>query len=256
MSSKIKAIIIEDELPALKELQYILEQTGIVEVIDTAVDGVKGFEKICSASPDVVFVDVQIPGISGVELVKKIRESGNDQMVVFTTAYDEHAIKAFELDAADYILKPYSEERIKKTVERLHERLGAKDNVIEKVNYIINSVLKNGHEYPKYNKIPCDQYGRVILVNEDDIIFCLIDNEQTFIKTANKKYLTNYTLHELEERFSFFRVHRSYLVNLNKIKELYPWFHGTYKIVMLDDSKTEIPVSRNNVKKLKDILGI
>lgn len=256
MENKIRAMIVEDEEPASKELRFILEQTGKINVIGCVSDGITALKKVGEQLPDVVFMDIQIPGMNGMEVANKIKYTQNDCMVVFVTAYDEHAIKAFEMNAVDYILKPYSEDRINKTVNRLEERLEIKSDIIEKINHLLSKVGSLRNDKKDFNKIPCDQYGRVVLIDENDIVFCFIEDEQTYVKTANKKYLTNYTLHELENKGDFFRVHRSYLVNLNKIKELYPWFHGTYKIIMLDDDKTEIPVSRNNVKKLKDMLGI
>lgn len=256
MENKIRAIIVEDEEPAQKELKFMLEQTGRVEVIDCASNGIMALKKIKEEYPDVVFIDIQIPGMNGIEVANNIKNTECDSHVVFVTAYDKHAIEAFEMNAVDYVLKPYSEERINMTVDRIEDRLEIKSEIIEKINKLLSTVGPLKHNKREFTKIPCDHYGRVVFVDEKDIIFCFIENEQTFVKTSNKKYLTNFTLHELESKGNFFRVHRSYLVNLNKIKELYPWFHGTYKIIMLDDDKTEIPVSRNNVKKLKDILGI
>lgn len=256
MDNRIKAIIVEDEEPACKELKFLLEQTGKIEVIDTISDGITALKNIGEHNPDVVFMDIQIPGMNGVEVANNIKNMDNDCMIVFVTAYDEHAIQAFELNAIDYVLKPYSEDRINITVSRIEDKFEIKSDIIEKINRLLSSLGDIKREKREFTKIPCDQYGRVILVDEKDVVFCFIDDEQTYVKTGNKRYLTNYTLHELENKGDFFRVHRSYLVNLNKIKELYPWFHGTYKIIMQDDDKTEIPVSRNNVKRLKDILGI
>lgn len=256
MENKIKVIIVEDEEPAYKELKFILEQTEKVEIIGYASDGITAYELINNQSPDAIFMDIQIPGMNGMDIISKLRDTGNNCAVVFITAYDEYAIKAFEMKATDYILKPYSEERINATVDRIEERLELKTDIIEKINKILSTINHASVNKREFNKIPCDQYGRVILIDENDIAFCYIENEQTFVRTPSKRYLTNYTLHELEGKGNFFRVHRSYIVNLNKIKELFPWFHGTYKIIMLDDEKTEIPVSRNNVKKLKDILGL
>ena len=256
MGDKIKIIIVEDEEPAYKELKFILEQTGKVEIVDYASDGITAFEKIREQNPEAVFMDIQIPGMNGVSVASKLRETSNDCMIVFATAYDEHAVKAFEMNATDYILKPYNEERVISAVDRIEERLDPKADIIGKINKMISSINNVSHSKRDFYKIPCEQYGRVILIDENDIIFCYIENEQTFIKTLNKKYLTNYTLHVLEDKGNYVRVHRSYLININRIKELYPWFHGTYKIIMQDDEKTEIPVSRNNVKKLKDILGL
>lgn len=256
MENKIRVIIVEDEEPACKELKFILEQTGKVEVIECISDGITAYNKICEFNPDAVFMDIQIPGINGMDVANKLNTTGIHSIIVFVTAYDEHAIKAFEMNAVDYVLKPYSEERIYRTVDRIEDRLDIKSDIIDRINALLSSVADFKGVKREFNKIPCEQFGRVILVDEHDIVFCFIENEQTFVKTLNKKHLTSFTLHELESKGGFFRVHRSYLVNLNKIKELYPWFHGTYKIVMTDDDKTEIPVSRNNVKKLKDILGI
>lgn len=254
MSSKIRVVIVEDEEPALRELKFLLEETGDVEISACVSDGIHALKIIEEQNPDAVFLDIQIPDMDGICVAENLRANGCKSMIIFATAYDEYAIKAFELNAVDYILKPYNDERIHKTIDRIKSRIDSKDDVLKRIDKLLQSysdVNKN-----EFTKIPCEYHEKIIFIDKDDVVFFATEGDLVYVNTASKKYLTHHTLSELEGKGNFIRVHRSYLVNLNKIKELYSWFHGTYKIVMQDEDKSEIPVSRNNIKKLKNTLGL
>lgn len=251
---KFSCIIIEDELPAADELKYILSKYEILDVIGIAYNGESGFELIKTAKPNVVFMDINIPMINGMQLSHKVKELDKDIIIIFVTAYEQHAVSAFEVEALDYILKPYDEIRIDKTISRLIKK--NKNTTVEMPDKMLEIINKLYKEENDIKKIPCEEKGKIILLNVDEICYCFIEDEQVFVKTKDKKYYTSYNLSEIEEKTKYFKAHRSYLVNIDHIKELYSWFNGSYKIVINDTDKSEIPVSRNNVRKLKDVIGL
>lgn len=253
----IRCVIIEDEIPAAEELKYLISQNDNFIVEDMAYNGESGFELINRTHPDVVFMDINMPVQNGVELAKKVKEMDNTIIIVFVTAYDEHAVKAFELNALDYILKPVDDIRLQLTLDRVQKKWrlknSPKDELPEMISQIISKLETKEHAC---KKIPCELRGKIVLVDLRDIYFCYIEGEKTYIKTKKECYLTGYTLNQIEKKSNFFRAHRSYLVNLDNVKELFSWFNGTYKLVMNDVEDSEVPISRNNVKRLKELLGI
>lgn len=252
--NKINCVIIEDEIPAVDELNYILSKYDTIDVKGMAHDGESGYKLIQDIRPQAVFMDINIPMINGMQLASKIKVLDKDIIIIFVTAYEQHALKAFEVEALDYILKPYDEKRIDTTIKRLMQKnKDTKIEVSEKIVGIINKIYNTEN---RIKKIPCEDNGKIVLLNTDEISYCFIEGDQVFVKTRDKKYYTSYTLSEIEEKTNYFRSHRSYLVNIDHIKEMYSWFNGSYKIVVNDAEKSEVPVSRNNVKKLKDVVGL
>ncbi|MCT8976334.1 LytTR family DNA-binding domain-containing protein [Clostridium sp. CX1] len=257
MVNKLRVIIVEDELPAAEELKFIISQYDFIHVEGVAHDGQKGLELIKEKKPNAVFLDINMPLQNGIKLAEEIKRFDNSIEVIFVTAYEEHAIKAFEVDALDYILKPFDDKRIAVTIDRLISKLNVKKVDQDNIPNIINEIINKIDRVEKLvKKIPCERKGKIILVDVKDIYFCFIEDEKTYIKTKAEQYLVGYTLHQIEEKTNFFRAHRSYLVNMDNIREMYSWFNGTYKLVMNDNEKSEVPISRNNVKKLKELLEI
>lgn len=255
--NKMRCIIVEDEIPAADELSYIISKHDSIEVEGIAHDGENGMKLIRDKKPDAVFMDINMPLQNGIKLATKVKELDSSIEIIFVTAYEEYAIKAFEVNALDYILKPFDEKRISITISRLEAKWKSKKKDSEELPNIINEIInKIDKEEKLVKKIPCERNGKIILVDTKDIYFCYIEDEKTYIKTKDDSFLVGYTLYQIEEKTNFFRAHRSYLVNMDNIKELYSWFNGTYKLVMNDLQKTEVPISRNNVKKLKELLGI
>lgn len=235
----IHCMIAEDELPSSEELIYILGKYPFINIMGVANDGVKALELASEKLPDVIFLDINMPEMSGIELAEKLKILKKDIRIIFITAYESHALKAFELGAIDYILKPFDEKRIEVTLKRILE------------------ILYNSNERPpKTNKIPAVKHGRTFLLDIDCIYFCFTENEKTYIKVKNEKYDTSCALYEMEQKTGFFRAHKSFIVNIDHIKELYPWTNGTYKIIMDDLNKSEITVSRTYVNNLKNMIGI
>lgn len=252
---KTSCIIVEDEIPAAEELKYILSKYDFLDICSVAYDGESGLNIIKEKNPEVVFLDINMPVKNGMELAVDIKKFKNDIEIIFVTAYEDHALEAFEIAALDYILKPYDDKRIENTINRLYTKV-TKYNDIEIPDVIDKIINQLDNKQNIIQKIPCEYHGKIILVPLKDIFYCYTENEKVYIKTYKDKYFTNYTMNKIENKSNFFRAHRSYLVNLDNIKELYSWFNGTYKLVMNDDENSEVPISRNNVKKLKETLGL
>jgi len=247
---EIKIIIVEDEVVSSEELKYIISKEKRFKVIGQAFDGINALKLIEMEEPDVVFIDINIPGKSGIELAEEIKNILPDTILIFLTAYDSYAIKAFELKIYDYILKPYDKKRIS---ESLNYAINTISNRSE--NYIAN-ILYKLDKTKNLKRVPCENNGRIILIDINKISFCYSEGEKNYVKTDKEIYCTAKTLQELVEKTSFFRCHRSYIVNLEKIKEVYPWFNGTYKLIIDNKENDEIPVSRLHVKEVKEILGL
>ncbi|MCO1602386.1 LytR/AlgR family response regulator transcription factor [Desulfosporosinus nitroreducens] len=268
----ISVVIADDEPLARDELIYLLKQCGDIKIVGEATQGAEALEKILTLKPDVAFLDIQMPNLDGLTVARKLLEEDPALMIVFATAYDKHAIQAFEVNAIDYLLKPFDEERVLKTVERIRQRVG--DSKLDSQNETLNnslvellkkiaedsvSTVAGQFQAPKISKLAVQGEESVILIDPKDILYVYRETRDVFIKTSSKVYSTKYTLQTLEEKlasYPFFRPHRSYLVNLNFVQELVPWFNGAYTLILNDEKRSEVPVSRAYVKALKDLLEI
>lgn len=250
LCDEIKIVIVEDEKISNDELKYIVSKDKRVKVIGQAYDGISALELIQDEEPEIVFIDINIPGKSGVELAEKLKAMLPDTILIFITAYKNYAIKAFELKIYDYILKPYDDERI---MESLNCALSTVINRNE--NEIINIIDKLDNTR-NLKRIPCENNGRIILIDVNKIFFCYSEGEKNYVKTNEEIYYTTKTLQELSDKANFFRCHRSYIVNLEKVREVYSWFNGTYKLIVDNKECDEIPVSRSHVKEVKMALGL
>lgn len=254
MFHKLKVIIVDDELPARRELSYLLNNyfSDKIEIISEGEHGLSAVKKIKELKPDVVFLDINMPGISGLEVANITLKFDPEILIVFVTAFDDFALKAFELHAVDYLVKPFELPRIEKSITRLLQEKEKINN--QNLHDIITKI--NNDVHPKFNKVPCEDTGKILLFKPEDIYYCSVEDGKTFIFTKDKKYRTFYTLNDLEEKLSFFRAHRSFLVNLDYIHIIEPWFHSSYRLIMDNERKTEIPVSRIQSKKLKELLEL
>lgn len=244
---EIKIVIVEDEKISSDELKYIISKDNRFKVVGQAYDGISAVTLIENEEPDVVLIDINIPGKNGIELAEEIKSILPDTILIFLTAYDSYAIKAFELKIYDYILKPYDEKRIAESLNCVVSTIHIKNE--NQIIHILDE-LDNKHTV---KKIPCENNGRIILIDVNKISYCYSEGEKNYVKTNKDIYCTTKTLQELAEKTNFFRCHRSYIVNLEKVKEVYSWFNGTYKLI-IDDN--EIPVSRSHVKDVKGVLGL
>lgn len=249
------AILIDDEAPALAELAYILRAEG-VEVIGTYTDPMEGLEAIRKRCPDVVFLDIAMPGMDGFSVANEVIAQDANISIVFATAYDHHAIQAFEINAVDYVLKPIDEIRIDKTLNRLNNDKGQISDTVkcdrkQKLEHMVKEKCK------KTKKLPVWKSDRIYLIEPCHILFCKVESGQVFIVTDQQVYQVNESLSHLEEVLGddFYRCHRSYLIHLDNVEEVIPWFNNTY-VVKLRGCKDEIPISRRHLKEFKEYLGL
>jgi two-component system response regulator LytT len=251
--STLTTVIIDDEQLACDELAYLLKDFPEIEVIATGRNGLDAVELIHKLEPDLVFLDVQMPGLDGLGVVRKLREKNIDlPHFIFATAYDQYAVEAFRLEAMDYVLKPIEKGRLELTLERarraIHER--HKPPISE-------SGPRLG---PQRAKLLVRSNNRNFIVDAQDVVYATIDNGLITLVATNLEGHSNYrTIEDLQanlDRDTFWRVHRSYLVNINKIKEVVPWFKSSFQLRMDDKKQTEIPVSRVQTKKLRELLKL
>ena len=252
-----RVFIVDDEALARDELKYLLEQAGDVSVVGMARNGREALEQIPKIRPEVVFLDIQMPDLSGLivarELLSLMRPCGTP-LLVFATAFDQHALEAFEVNALDYILKPFSAERLQNTLERLRGILAKPDGGgkpgEEKLNYILSLLEKP----LKQAKLPVEENERIILLEPAEIVYARVEDRHVLVKTCTATYKTGYSLSELEARLGFLQTHKSFLVNQEKVREIVPWFNGTYNLIMADAEKSQVPVSRTYVKSVRSVL--
>ncbi len=262
MPEKLKALIIDDEYPARQELRFALKNFDNIEIVGEAANAQEAMELIKALDYHVLFLDISMPGMNGLELGAAIQEMPKRPFIIFVTAYDEFAVSAFEVNAVDYILKPIEQKRLEKAINKVirltREPASAKTADGDRNS---NGKVKFMEDLPnqiKIDRIPAEKQGKTILVNESDIFYAFTERDYVYIKTYADKLLTRFTLKDLTARLNasvFFRTHRCYLVNLHKVKEIIPFFNGTYNLIVEDVERSEVPVSRAQAKKLRKILG-
>ncbi|PWI35307.1 two-component system response regulator YehT [Vibrio albus] len=237
------ALVIDDELLAREELIELLHETGSIQVVGEAGNAIEGLKKINAIKPDVVFLDIQMPQLSGIDLLTMM-DPDTMPMVVFVTAFDQYAIQAFEDNAFDYLLKPVEPERLNKTVCRL-----IKQHKKELQPQDMSALTTNQLE-----QIPCSGHNRIMLVPAEEVECAFSDISGVHIRTGEQTATTQLTLKTLEEKTALLRCHRQYLVNLKTIKEIKLLENGLAEIISLNHHI--IPVSRRHLKELKETLGI
>ncbi len=249
---KLKALIVDDEYPARKELRFLLDQFENVEVIGEATNAREALKLISALDYSVLFLDVEMPGMNGLELSSIIQDLPKRPYIIFVTAYEEYAVKAFEVNAVDYLLKPFDEKRLHQAMQKLFK-------LVEKNKEKQQPAGSKQDKGVKLDRLPVEKDGKTLLIPETEIIYAYTQDDSVFLKTTKDLYVSKYTLKELESRLNssvFFRTHRCYIVNLSKVQEIIPFFNGTYNLIVNDDKRSEVPVSRNQAKSLKKILGM
>ena len=278
---ELRAVLVDDEQLARDELGYLLGRVGGVEVIGQAGNGLEALTTIERLQPDVVFLDVQMPGLTGFEVARRMMDGRAATQIIFVTAYDQHAIEAFEVNAVDYLLKPVDPARLEVAVERARRRVSSEGPVrgvgvdhrggvtsIERqggVPGIDNDQLEKivqlvTDRQSRRERLAIKVGERFLLVQADEIIYASLADDSITVVTPQHSGTSNYrTLDELQARLDpsvFWRVHRSHLVNINKIKEIVPWFSRNYILRMKDSKATEIPVSRTQTRRLREYLKL
>ncbi|MFZ5646591.1 MAG: LytR/AlgR family response regulator transcription factor [Bacillota bacterium] len=252
----LRVLVVDDEQPARDELIFLLRKFPGLKVVGEAESGLKAIEKVKELKPDVVFMDIEMRSVNGCEAAQKILNREAPPLIVFATAFNTHAIEAFEMGAVDYILKPFEESRIKNTVERINrlsEQSSDWSRAVEQVRLIINK------EKPIIKKIGLEKNGLIVMVNFSEIVLAEANDKTVTVTTSHGKLLFPGNLSELESRLCkppFLRVHRSFIVNLEQVTGVIPWFKGTYWLTMDNSGEMRVPVSKSMVKTLKDLLNI
>lgn len=245
MNMSLRAIIAEDELPAQEELQYLIDTYSSIEVTNCFDDGLDVLKYFQEHTTDVLFLDINLPSLDGMMLAGSLAQFKHKPTIVFTTAYKEHAAKAFELEAFDYILKPYSEERVAAMLKKLESQKASADT--ERVE---------SAETPARLNVWKDE--KIYVINLKEIAFAEADEKQTTVHTKDAVYTYPGSISTFEQQLPadmFFRCHRSYIVNTEKIHEILPWFHNTY-LVKMKGLNEQIPVSRSKAKEFRQIMRL
>jgi two-component system, LytTR family, response regulator LytT len=257
----LSALIVDDEQLARDELLFLLRSVDDIDVVAQGKNGVEGVNLIREHSPDLVFLDVQMPGIDGFGVIKKLLDRKVPlPQVIFATAFDQYAVKAFEVNAVDYLLKPFDKKRVMQAVEKAKSRI--KDSTAspqDKLDSLVR-LLESQSQRAQTNKVMIRSAGRLMLVDQKDICFASIEDGVISVFTAQMEGHSNCrTLEELLESLDpnlFWRAHRGFVVNINRIKEVVPWFKSSYQLRMDDKKQTEVPVSRAQTKRLRELFNL
>ncbi|WXR61651.1 LytTR family DNA-binding domain-containing protein [Peptostreptococcaceae bacterium AGR-M142] len=240
-------IVVDDEYPSREELKYFINNFSAIKIIEEFENAKDAYEFIKENKVDIIFLDINMPKLDGMSFSKIISNLQMDYKIVFITAYKDYAVEAFEVKAFDYILKPYSKERIINTLNEL-------ENEFEKENKKYDIEL----DLYKNEKITLYKDDKMIVLNFNDIYYCESCDRGTTVYIKNDILKGNYKISEFVNilpQNKFIRTHKSYIVNIDKIIEIIPWFNSTYNLKIKDYEQT-IPVSRNNIKKFKELMNI
>jgi len=256
---RITTVIADDERPARDELAYLLKDFPDIEVLGQARNGVETVALVRELNPQLVFLDVEMPGLDGLGVIKKLVEKKvRLPYFVFVTAYDQYAVRAFEVSALDYLLKPIARSRLERAIEKVRRAMEATESTQEKLDRLMK--LFEERPIPQKSKLVVRSAGRLSLVDSDEVIYASIEDGVISIVTRELEGHSNFrTMEELQANLdprTFWRVHRSYLINTNRIREVVPWFKSTYQLKMDDRKQTEIPVSRAQTRKLRELLNL
>lgn len=247
----IRSLIADDEKFSRVSLKKLLKPFSQIDVIDEAADGVEAIEKIEAKKPDLVFLDIQMPGLNGFEVLRALTITPKPQ-VVFVTAFDQYAVKAFEVNAIDYLLKPIDENRLKLTIEKVLEKGRVAAEEYEKIRQFILRLDRPKQSLPH---IPLRRGRKIVLMNPADIHYLKSEQGVTIVLTQTGEYWASYSLAEMEgilDEQMFFRTHRSTIINLNRIKEIVPAQSGVYDVYLNDPARTCVPLSRDRARVLRE----
>ncbi|GIU76713.1 MAG: DNA-binding response regulator [Bryobacteraceae bacterium] len=247
-AATIPTLVADDEAPALDELLYLLKSFPEIEVVGTAANGVEALKRIEELEPDLVFIDVQMPGLDGLSLIQKLHEHGAPvPAFVLCTAYEQYALEAFRMEALDYLLKPVTRERLALTIERVKRTM-------------LEPEPPPAPQPPPLRKVLVKAGGKNLIVDAADVIYARIEDGLITVAATQVEGESNFkTLEELQATLDpavFWRPHRSYLVNIHRIREVIPWFRSSYQIRMDDRKGTVIPVSRVQTRRLKELFRL
>jgi two-component system, LytTR family, response regulator LytT len=281
------ALIVDDEQLAREELRYLLDAAGGVEVIAQGQNGIEAVDLICTHHPDIVFLDVQMPGLDGFAVIKKLLEKDRQHhlpQIIFATAFDQYAVRAFDVNAIDYLLKPFDRGRVLQALERARQRLHegplldaepsaehsaspatqgmapVSSGSADRLDALLRLMEQQSGSRPRSGKIVLQAQSRLLLVDQKDICFAAIAEGTISVATPQLEgHSTCRTLEELLDLLDpaiFWRAHRSFVVNINHIREVVPWFKSSYQLRMADRKQTEVPVSRAQTRRLRELFKL
>jgi two-component system LytT family response regulator/two-component system response regulator LytT len=248
----IRSIIVEDEKPALDRLEGFLNQIPDIQIVATSSSGKEAAQLIEDEKPDLVFLDINLPDVSGIDILHLLSFR---PLIIFITAYNQYAIKAFELQAIDYLLKPFPRERLELAVQKAREKLLSEQDPSASLKRLISS-WNPQKNYLK--RIPSKIGDKIYIIVDENIVYLASEEKLVFAHTPESKFLINYRLDELQARLDpdkFFRIHRSTIVNLNYVKTIESWFAGGYRMIVRDKQESELVISRSAGKLLRQKLG-
>ena len=251
----VRALVVDDEQLAREELCFLLESVPEVEVVGQAQNGLEAVALVERLAPELLFLDIQMPGLDGFQVVRELMGRDDVPRFIFVTAYDRYAIKAFEVNAVDYLLKPVDKTRLGEAVSRITREIEGKPTASQ-LERLLGALERTNAQKRLVVKVS----DRFMLVDASDVIYAMVEDGVITIATDRVTGTSNVrTLDELAASLDddvFWRVHRSYIVNLQRIKEVVPWFNRTIQLKMADRNETEIPVSRSNTRRLKEHLNL
>jgi two-component system response regulator LytT len=252
------AVIVDDEQLALDELSYLLKSVDDVEIVAQGHNGLEAVTLIKEHSPDIVFLDVQMPGLDGFGVIKKLLDRKVSlPQIIFATAFDQYAVKAFEVNAIDYLLKPFDKKRVSQALEKARKRVQGSSASTGKLESLVKMLES---QRPQNSKVLLRSAGRLLLVDQKDVCFASIEDGVISVVATTMEGQSNCrTLEEFLQGLDadmFWRAHRSFVVNINRIKEVVPWFKSSYQLRMEDKKQSEIPVSRAQTKRLRELFGL
>jgi two-component system response regulator LytT len=260
----LSAVIVDDEQLARDELLFLLKSAGDIEVVAQGRNGLEAVNLIKEHNPDIVFLDVQMPGLDGFGVIKKLLDKKiRVPQVVFATAFDQYAVKAFEVNAVDYLLKPFDKKRVGEALQRARKKMDAtaapgSNDKLDALVKMLEEKEQQSKAHPQ--KVLIKSAGRMFLVDQREICYSSIEDGIISVVTATLEGQSNCrTLEELLgslDQNLFWRAHRSYLVNINRIREVVPWFKSSYMLRMDDKKQTEIPVSRAQTRRLRELFRL
>jgi DNA-binding LytR/AlgR family response regulator len=266
-----KALIVDDEAPARSELRYLLNETGGVEVVGEASTSAEALQLIAAIEYDIVFLDIEMAGLTGIDLAAALAAAESSPAIVFVTAYGEHALKAFEVAATDYLVKPVGVDRLRQALARCAAGPSAPPGPESGSTAGVPPLQGDAGHSPsatppastagptRIDRIPVEKGGRTLLIAANEILYVEAHDDYSRVFTADGRYLSTLSLAALEERLEpsgFFRTHRSYLVNLARVREVLPMYGGMLVLTLGGEAETHIPVSRRRATAVKRALGM
>ena len=257
----INTIIVDDEKPARDELAFLLKGFSEINLLAQGKNGLEAVNLIREHSPDLLFLDVQMPGLDGFGVLKRLVERKlKVPHVVFATAFDHYAVQAFDVNAVDYVLKPFDRTRIAKVIQKAKKEIEAHTSPAERLEQLVSQLAAPKPASAQPSKVLIRSQQRMLLVDSRDLIFASIEGGLISVIAKDLEGTSNYrTLEELLaalDQESFWRPHRSFLVNIHHIKEVVPWFKSSFMLKMDDKKQSEIPVSRQQTKRLRELFKL